>query len=182
MNNFVIKRVAARYLKASKTFYHGTSIKAAERILSQGFSLASVGQRQRALYQGKDTLDPKGVFITSDLQQAKWYAGPDPTKPGLNRGGAVLEVKVSGRLMSEKNWRSLQKRIKDEMGITNLFDPKGGEALLLAQREVQQQGYVGFQDNDVEYVILDIRKIKPIRAFYASGLYGGDPLPSSPDW
>ena len=125
--------------------FHGTSTDAAKRIMQQGFTLKLVGQRQRAVH-GDDTLDPKGVFVTSDPMKAKWYAGPDPKRPGLNRGGAVIEVKVNGRIMPTKKWWALKRQINDEMGL-GMWDPRRGEAVLRAQEEAQKQGYAGFHED-----------------------------------
>jgi len=157
---------------ASGVYFHGTSEEAARKIMQQGFSLRGVGQRQRAVH-GDDTLDPKGVFVTSDLMQARWYAGPDPKRPGLNRGGAVVEVKVSGRMMSESDWWESKRRISEEMGITGLYDPRRGEVVLRAQEEAKKQGYAGFHEHGDEYVVFDPKNVKPVRAFHAGS---GEPL------
>lgn len=167
--------VALRYAAArvaSGVYFHGTSEEAARKIMQQGFSLRGVGQRQRAVH-GDDTLDPKGVFVTSDLMQARWYAGPDPKRPGLNRGGAVVEVKVSGRMMSESDWWKSKRRISEEMGITGLYDPRRGEVVLRAQEEAKKQGYSGFHEHGDEYVVFDPKNVKPVRAFHAGS---GEPL------
>jgi hypothetical protein len=167
--------VALRYAAArvaSGVYFHGTSEEVARKIMQQGFSLRSVGQRQRAVH-GDDTLDPKGVFVTSDLMQARWYAGPDPKRPGLNRGGAVVEVKVSGRMMSESDWWKSKRRISEEMGITGLYDPRRGEVVLRAQEEAKKQGYAGFHEDGDEYIVFDPKDVKPVRAFHAGS---GEPL------
>jgi hypothetical protein len=167
--------VALRYAAArvaSGVYFHGTSEEAARKIMQQGFSLRGVGQRQRAVH-GDDTLDPQGVFVTSDLMQARWYAGPDPKRPGLNRGGAVVEVKVSGRMMSESDWWKSKRRISEEMGITGLYDPRRGEVVLRAQEEAKKQGYAGFHEHGDEYVVFDPKNVKPVRAFHAGS---GEPL------
>lgn len=158
--------LVASALVASTVYFHGTSVAAAQKIMQQGFSLQSVGQRQRAL-RGDDTLDPKGVFVTSDRTQARWYAGPDPKRPGLNRGGAVVKVRVSGRLMPDKAWWKLKAKISKDLGITGLYDPRRGEVVLRAQEEAKRQGYAGFHEHGDEYVVFDVKNVKPIESFHA---------------
>jgi len=154
---------------AGTRMYHGTSVEAAREIERWGFSLAKVGERQRALY-GQDELDPRGVFLTTDLLQARWYAGPDPRSPGLHKGGAVVVVEVKGRLMSEKEWWALRREIDESMGLEGMYDPRRREAVRRAEAEARKRGFKGFRENRDEYVVFDPADVKVVEVLDADSM------------
>jgi len=157
-----------KYLKESQTFYHGTSDEAGQSIIQNGFSLSNAGARQKALH-GKEVVEIGGVYLTTDKEWAKWYAGPDNTKPGMNRGGAVVEVEVDGKIMPEKDWWGIKREISQKIGGGLYDDEKNRQKNEEAISQAKEMGYAGFQENTDpnEIVIFDPQNLKVIRAFSA---------------
>jgi len=154
------------------TMYHGTSIDSARDILRRGFDLKRAGARQKAL-RGEDVAEVPGIYLTTDKRQARWYAGDDMSSPGLNKGGAVVEVKVTGKLMTDSQWWKLRGAVAKELGDTAMYPDYKTRMATLAEvlKRAARQGYVGFHEHQDEYVIFDPKAIKVTGAFEADTEY-----------
>ena len=154
------------------TMYHGTSIDSARDILRRGFDLKRAGARQKAL-RGEDVAEVPGIYLTTDKRQARWYAGDDMSSPGLNKGGAVVEVKVVGKLMTDSQWWKLRGAVAKELGDTSMYPDYKTRMATLAEaiKRAVRQGYVGFHEHQDEYVIFDPKAIKVTGAFEADTEY-----------
>lgn len=146
--------------------YHGTSTKAAERIRKHGFSLRDAGARQAAL-RGEKVAELSGVYLTTERQTADWYAG-ETFQPGLNRGGVVIEVEVSGRIAPSKELWSMRRQVDDALGPYDMWDQKerARRAAVVKQR-LQDRGYVGVDEHDNEFIVFNPKHVKVIRLFRA---------------
>tara|TARA_R110000796_G_scaffold186335_2_gene303239 strand:- start:3519 stop:4037 length:519 start_codon:yes stop_codon:yes gene_type:complete len=155
-----------KYLTEDQTFYHGTSENAGRSILKSGFSLSAAGARQKALH-GKDIVEIGGIYLTSEKDRAKWYAGPDNTTPGMNQGGAVVETKISGKIMPEKEWWDIKRKISQEIGGGLYDDEMNKQKNEEAVRRAKEMGYVGFQENTDpnEIIVFDPENIKVMGGF-----------------
>jgi hypothetical protein len=136
--------------------------------MRSGFSAADSGSRQKALH-GVDVVEIGGVYLTGDKSRAKWYAGPDKTKPGMNQGGAVVEVEVVGEIMPSGEWWSLKREVDQEIGGELYDNEKNQQKNREAVNRAKEMGYAGFQENEDpdEVVVFNPGDIKVIRAFTA---------------
>ena len=159
------------------TMYHGTSEKAAGVILRQGFNLALAGARQKAL-RGEDVAETPGIFLTTDKQRAEWYAGPDRGRAGLNQGGVVIEVSVSGRLMTDTEWFRLLGATQDDLGDTAMWPSYSDRMATYAEaiKRARKQGFAGYHEHQGEYLVFDPKDIKIKGAYDADT---GRPLRAS---
>jgi len=124
-------------------FYHGTTnISNALDILKNGFSLKNSGYRQIALYGKTDEIP--GVYLTDNSLKAEWYASSDLAVPGMG-DGVVIEVLINGEILPEKEWWKLLRTHKKEKALYIL----------------KEKGFIGFQENYEEFVILDPKNVKP---------------------
>jgi len=154
------------------TFYHGTTLKAGEAILKQGFNMSLSGARQKALH-GKDVAEVRGVYVTTDQRRAEWYAGGLKT-PGAG-GGAVIEAKASGRMMPERDWWRLKAAVSKELGADALYSPKRQEAIDETIQRAKKLGFVGFHEMQDEYVVFSPRDLK-VTGGYSMQAWGREPL------
>lgn len=148
--------------------YHGTSEKNAREILRRGFDVAKAGARQKDLH-GEKVAEAPGVFLTTDKRKAEWYAGPDRARPGLRQGGAVVQVNVAGRMMTDSQWWQLLGAVKEELGDTSMWADYS--VRMASYREAisraQQQGFAGFHEHQEEYLIFEAANVKVLGAYEA---------------
>jgi hypothetical protein len=157
-----------KFITEAQIFYHGTSDEAGQSIIQNGFSLSNAGARQKALH-GKEVIEIGGVYLTAEKEQAKWYAGPDNTKPGMNQGGTVVEVEVDGKIMPEKEWWGIKREISQKIGGGLYDDEKNRQKNEEAITQAKEMGYVGFQENTDpnEIIIFDPQSVRVVGAFSA---------------
>jgi hypothetical protein len=53
------------------------------------------------MLRGESVAEVRGVYLTNDRRRAEWYAGV--SRPPAQGGGAIVEARVSGNIMSEKD-------------------------------------------------------------------------------
>lgn len=165
-------RTGSRSRQASGTWFHGTTEAGARAILRGGFDKALSGARQNTLHS-KVVAEGRGVFLTDDRQQAEWYAG-GLASPGAG-GGAVVEARVQGRIMTEKDYWKTLRLVFEELGI-GMYDPRRQEGYDELAQRIQEMGYVGFYENSSEILVFDSKRIQVAGAFYGKGPYWGDKL------
>lgn len=148
----------------TRTFWHGTSVANARKILAQGWDRQRFGDRQRALRGGVDAPEVRGVYVTDNLAYAQsFYGSPDEDlrKPGRG-GGAVVEVQVTGPLIGPTPWWQLRRQAEDELVARGqeplrMYDPRKQWTIDRAVRLAQARGYVGFAEapRNGEFVVFD---------------------------
>tara|TARA_R100001244_G_C5131998_1_gene125987 strand:- start:208 stop:789 length:582 start_codon:yes stop_codon:yes gene_type:complete len=168
-----------KFITEAQIFYHGTSDEAGQSIIQNGFSISNSGARQKALH-GREVVEIGGVYLTSEKEHAKWYAGPDNTKPGMNRGGVVVEAEVVGKIMTEQEWWSVRREISQKIGGELFDDEKDKQKNEAAVNQAKEMGYVGFQENTDpnEIVIFDPQSVGAVGAFTADS--DEEPLDEEP--
>jgi hypothetical protein len=135
--------------------YHGTSRDAGFSILKNGFSLRNVGSRQASLYGKASPLEVEGIYLTTK-DRAKWYAEPK---------GIIIEVKVNGKIMPEKEWWKLNREISNRIGGGVYDDEKNRQKKEEAVTQAKKLGYIGIVENtepDYEVIIFNPKNIEVV--------------------